>query len=298
MDSNYINETYATYSAYSFPSKMTFDNLGNLYVVHPNIDKVVKVDTQKVASNFYTTGTPEDAFFATGSDYPNQLFILENYKLTTFSSDETPTTFASFGYPFDGGMSVTQAPQGTYGGDVYFGTSGYDRLGRIDENGNVSQFTSWPGSHNNGAVSGMEFDPSGLFGNSLYVATVFDNHPEISGIFSVDAQGNANRFPCSLVKAKEVIFDSTGTYFTQDMFVYGAELVENDYSLWRVSPSGITSEIIQGTMPAMAFGLDGALYVSEIDYDAGLVTISRIVPVPEPLTLSLLALGGLTLRRR
>lgn len=301
LDSNYVLETYATYSSNSYPAAMTFDNQGNLYVVHPNLGKIVKVDTDKTASTFCSgLSTPVDIVFTGESSYPSPLYVMEytsaNGRIAGLSLNGDYTVFATTNSPYHAPGSMALAPQGAFGGYLYFGATGQDRLGRINFSGSISSFSSWPGWTDGGGPYGMTFDPSGLFGGNMFIGSTFSSgDADISGVFSINASGNVTRVTNSLVKAEKLKFDTYGTWFNHDLFVWGTDSWTGTMSLWRVKPDGTSTEFYRG-VPGLAFGSDGALYVHDINYDLGMVTISRIVP--EPLTLSLLALGGLALRRR
>ncbi len=187
---------------------------------------------------------------------------------------------------------------GNYGGSLslYTGSTGNDRIYQIDAGGNESTFSGFPGSTGSGGPTSIAFDTTANYGGMMYVGTSFGSgDADVSGVFALDTGGSATKFTEDLVTAMCIAFAPAGA-FGGDMFVMGQSEFGGLYNLWRVGSDG-TATVFASYVSDIAFGLDGAMYVSEFSStESGMVTISRVTP--EPTTILLLGLGSIMLRRK
>ncbi len=300
LESGYTFEAYASYSGVvAMTYSMVFDDAGNLYLDQPYSDIILRVTPGGTASVFANISNTTSGFDWTGGTaYGDCLYTTSMYNLVRIAADGTISSFAS-GLPAASEVAVDRT--GNYGGYLYVSTGGQDHIYRVTTGGSVSMFTNWPGWTDGGGPIGLEFDTTGRYGGSMYAASYFgQSDADISGLFAIDTSGNATRFTDDLVAAWEIGFDTTG-YFGYDMFVVGNDIWPDEYkyNIWRVAPDGTATEFATttaSTIGSLAFGPDGAMYISEYTNAGGLIMVSRVIP--EPGTILLLGLGGLILRRR
>jgi len=75
----------------------------------------------------------------------------------------------------------------------------------------------------------------------------------------------------------------------------------SNWAVWNIDPSENSTQLLDiatDTGAIMSLGPDGNLYVSEYIAANDLVNIYQVTEIPEPLSLSLLSIGGLWLVRR
>lgn len=278
---------------------MAFDPSGNLYLCHRGADLIYKVDAAKNASRFVQgLDSPEHIIWAGGSAYGDYLYVAEEYDDTIVRIDLSGGTqnFSSInGLPV--GLAVD--PTGNYGSKMYTAVRDNDRIVAIETDGSSSTFSSFPGAISNGYLS-IDFDTHGKYGSRMFVSLLGSSSP-VSGLFVADFAGNVQKFSPDFTMAGTVKFDPSGL-FANDMFVTAS--LNPDFSgrkVFRVNPDGSNVPFAVetfGQIDAYVFGNDGALYVAEYDYSSSTTTISRITPVPEPLTVGLLGLGALLIRKK
>ena len=112
----------------------------------------------------------------------------------------------------------------------------------------------------------------------MFVATAFQNDPEISGVFSLDPNGRFQRFTGDLAAAERLEFDTVG-YFQGDLFAIGRAAVGGVNAIWRIDAAGearpfATSD--KSLARGLVFAPDGAVIVAEYWPDDHLVTIIRV----------------------
>ena len=274
----YTVETYATYtdSVQGPPGEMTFDDGGNLYVTQYISETIWRITPSRVAGQFasglYSVNT---IAWGGGTAYGDYLYAgeLPVYKVDLSGNK---TSFASV--RCDASMDIDRT--GNYGGFLYMGTGCNDDIKRIDTAGNVTTFSSWPGTAS-GAPYGMAFDPGTAYGGLMYVGCAFEQvNASISGLFTLNTSGTPTRFSSNLVQAYALDFDKTGL-FGGLLFAIGKTAFSSPAYVYTVNTDGIAAEFAASAMLnalGMTFGPDGALYVCEYDGKTGLVTISRISP--------------------
>ncbi|MGA2323665.1 MAG: PEP-CTERM sorting domain-containing protein [Sedimentisphaerales bacterium] len=292
----YTVETYATYSdsVGTTPFHMTFDGRGNLYSLNSS-GIIWRITPSKVASQFasgfagYTSLT-----WGGGSAFGDNLYV-GGPQIIKLAMDGTPTFFANH----DSVSSLAIDKKGNYGGFLYAGTGSYDDFHKIDTSGNIYSFSNWPGSTNGGEPDGLAFDPGTAFDGALYVGTNYlQNNASKSGLFKMDTSGVPTRFSSNLVQAWDIAFDNTG-HLGGKLFVGGRTDYQMTGGIYMVDVDG-TATRFANMSPllglGMAFGPDGALYLTEYSSSNSMYTILRVTP--EPATLLLLGLGSVMVRRK
>ena len=302
MAQDYIAIPYAQYSSATASGRMAMDDMGNLYIAHYDDGKIIKIDPTRQDTLFVSgLGNLYDITWAGGTSYGDNLYV--SSRTPDFSDDKilqidlngNVTAFASMTPPQHAVTFVGIDQTGNYGGSMFSSGSIRDQLYRISTSGHVNLFSNWPGQTSGGGPYGIDFDLSGKYNNSMYVANSFPSqNANISGLFAIAPDGTASRFANDIVAAYNVVFDHTGVYFDHDMFVLGRTSFAGNNALWRVYADGSVEELPY--VRSLTFGNDGAMYISMYDEIAQQVQIYRVVP--EPATLLLWAAGGLLLRKR
>jgi len=300
LDPGYVAQTYVTYtdSVQGIPRHMTFDNNGNLYIAQYNEQSVWRVTPQKVASQF-ATGL-SDAYslaWTGGTAYGDYLYVGRSDYISKVNSAGTVSSFVT---THNGVASLAVDNTGNYGDYLYAGTGSQDHTYRITTSGSMTQFSNFPGWINGGTPDGLAFYNGNKYAKSMYMGTAYGaSNASVSGLFTLDTNGNATRFNNSLVQVWEIGF-AGNTYFDGQLMVIGRTDYSSPVSIWSIDPSGIAREIASSStlnVLGLTFGNDGAMYVSEYSQSNGLITVSRVVP--EPATFLLFSIvGGMVLRRK
>jgi len=306
QDRKYQVTEYATYSqtGLALPKHMAFDDEGNLYISHTYSSNVWKVAPDGAASEFLTGLPAAGIAWGGGTAYGDYLYMAErtddwNGKLLKVTKAGGVTTINSFGTPYHGpgGLSIDRV--GNYGGMLYMTTSSQDRTARFETNGTISQFSSFPGWYDGGGPGNVVFAPAGDYGGLMYMPVGFGGgNASLGGIFTLDTQGQAQRFSDEVPFAMRLALDPTGA-FGGDLFVTGGPTQESTLRLYQVDPNGSATVFATSDdeeLWSIVFGPDGDLYVAEASRTGSATTIYHVTP--EPATLSLLAVGSLALMRR
>jgi hypothetical protein len=292
----YTVQTYATYvDSAGYPHHMTFDSSGNLYVAQTDSGTIWKVTPGKVAGQFASGFTgPYSITWGGGSSFGDYLYV-GGGSITKLALDGTASPFANHNCV----SSLAIDKKGNYGGYLYAGTGGADDFHKINTAGTMSSFGTWPGLTDGGEPDGIAFDTGTLYGGSMYVGSAYgQNNANKSGLFKMNTSGTPTRFSNNLVYAYELAFDNTGN-FGGKLFTMGATSYGLAGGLYSVGVDGTATRFANTSSAfglGLAFGPDGAMYVSEYSSSNGMVTISRITP--EPCTLLLLGLGAAVLRKK
>jgi hypothetical protein len=298
LSPGYTVQTYATYTDVAdYPHHMTFDfdSSGNLYVAQPASGTIMKITPGKAVSQFASGLTgPYSITWGGGSAFGNYLYVGGGsiYKLAL---DGTVSSFANHNCV----SSLAIDKKGNYGGYLYAGTGGADDFHKINTAGNIMSFGSWPGLTDNGEPDGIAFDPGTAYGGLMYVGSAYtpDNASK-SGLFTMNTSGVPTRFSNNLVYAYELAFDTTGN-FGGKLFTMGATSYGSAAGIYSVGVDGTATRFANTSSQfglGLAFGQDGAMYLSEYSSSNGMITISRITP--EPATLLLLSFGAALVRKR
>ncbi len=282
----YTVETFATY-AETLPRHMTFDGSGNLYVTQLNSGNIWKITPSGAAGQFVSGFiAPYSIDWGGGTAYGDYLYVGQGGAVTRVDLISGNKTFFA-GQDCDGSLTIDKT--GNYGGYMYVGTGCYDDIKKIDTAGHITTFSTWPGWTDGGAPYGIDFDPGTAYGGLMYVGCAFEQGDAgKSGLFTMNTGGTPTRFCSDLVQVWNVHFDKTGL-FAGSLFVIGRASYESYPSIYTVSTDGIATEFATSTIlnvHGLAFGPDGALYVSEYSSWDGLVTISRITPAAGELELA------------
>lgn len=303
----YQAEEYARYDSIITlaPRDIEFDSQGNLYVSQTdspdNLNGAIyKITPGGTSVTPYVSNlqSPWHMVKTNSAPYGDNLYVASGRSEKVLKVDSTGSVeiFSSLSdyddYPFSIAIDTT----GNYGGYMYTGSSRGRNIYRIMPDGTNDMFSSFPtGVHDGSGNIALDFDSHGNYGGKMFI-TVHYNSSNILGLYEIETDGTASKFAPSILGANDFEFDPYGTYFNYKMICQGEYAVER-HGVHIVNPNGSVEEIgTHESRSSMTFGLDGALYLSEvIDND---VVITRITPVPEPVTLSLLGLGALLLRKR
>ncbi len=308
----YQIESFATVQNASGVTQMTFDDSGNLYTLHGGAGAIFKVAeankaVTQLASGFNNGGlnSLKDLVWTGGTDYGDYLYAnvrVSNFGAKIIRVDTNQPSVTDF---VQLGTSVlnSSAPRylaidrtGNYGNKLHFGTTVHDRLFTVDSLANVSVFSQWPSPTGSGSPIGASFDLFGNFNNTMFVTSSFKDYPGLSGLFELSQAGVATRVTTQIGRAGNVEVDPYGTMFDGDLFVYGNDSFSStNYGVWRIDSQGEIVKFGQSSSN-FTFGPDGALYVAERVNSTNY--ISRITPIPEPVTASLLVLGSVMISRR
>jgi len=282
-----------TYSCYTCPGteyaprEIAVDPYGSLYLSHlgrydKNEGAVYRVDLDGIA-HLWKDGLelPRRMVWAGQTDFGNKFYIA-GAEIGYIHSVDLLGCFTPFAYVRDT-HALALDRTGTYGGYLYSATRGYDKIYRVDSQGNSEVFSSFPGDHPGGPVD-LCFDPGQNYGGLMYLADDSPSRADLSGIFSIDTQGQASRFASDIMRAWSIEIDPTGL-FNGYFYASGTATLDEDsvFSLWRITPSGEVYEFAlagldTGGLLTFVFGPDGAMYVPEYLSDYDVVIISKIVP--------------------
>jgi len=306
QDGKYQITKYATYSktGLGLPKFMAFDNEDNLYITHTYSSNVWKVTPDGAAGEFLTGVPAAGIVWGGGTAYGDYLYMAQrtddwNGKLLKVTKAGSVTTINSFGNPYHGPSGLTLDHVGNYGGMLYMTTASQDRTARFDTNGILSEFSLFPGWYDGGGPGNVVFAPAGDYDGLMYMPVGYGgSNASLGGIFTLDAQGQAQLFSDEVPFAMRLALDPTGA-FGGDLFATGGPELNSALRLYQVDPNGSATEFATSDNEeiwSIVFGPEGDLYVAESLRTGSTTTIYHVTP--EPATMSLLALGGLALLRR
>ncbi|MCP4454692.1 MAG: hypothetical protein GY809_24800, partial [Planctomycetes bacterium] len=163
-----------------------------------------------------------------------------------------------------------------YDHTMLISSSAPDYLWKVEPDGNANQWGDWPGSAS-GTVTSLVFDELGHYEHALYAGSAFgSDDPEISGLFTLDTEGNATRFCPNLAQTEYLAFDQIGD-FAHRLFAIGLEDFQDDLKIWQVDEHGkahVFATTHKSLHRGLAFDEAGALYVAE--YVNDVMTINKI----------------------
>ena len=305
----YSVQTYVSYDTSSAgpADGFAFGPDNNLYMTHMLTSggrdgSIYRCDSDKKVERWVDgLVCPTNIIWGGGTAFGDYLYLCDKLENTNWSKGEitrvgldgTKSGFCGDSLNQPGCLEI--APEGNYGGNLFVGSTVYDRLNKVLPSGEVHPFFSYGGKMGNGSPRGIAFDPGTNYGGLMYTAAFFADNPEWSGIFSFDTSGNPMRYLPDIVAAYGIEFDTSG-FFDNHLLIYGRQDSNPISFIYDVDPSGQLTSIASGEIKDMMFGPDGALYVEEYFGGQNEVVISRIIP--EPASLALLVLGAVRLLRR
>lgn len=285
-------------TALNDPREMAFDSAGNLYITQRFQGSVTKITPDKTVIKNWSSGysEPWGIEFTEGTVYGDKAYVCQNagHIINSVNMSGQKSNFTNL----NGVSMIKLDTVGHYGGYLYAGSSAQDGVYKILPNGSKQLFCD--DFYNfSGGIEGLAFSPFSAYGDKMYIGVFSNDYPH-GGLYSVDLSGNATRFSTDLVWAKNLAFDSTGS-FGEFLYATGVEDRQGPWAIYCVDESGQAIPFVTSTYPrgvqAYTFGPDGAMYVFEGDwshYDK----VWRITAIPEPITLGLFGLGFLFCRKK
>lgn len=199
---------------------------------------------------------------------------------------------------YQGPTSIDIDRNGSFGGDIIAASRGTDSFQRIRPDGSVSLFSNWPGLTSDGVLE-IAISPTSRYNGNLFAAFNDAEDDARDGLYQIDTNGSATPFASSIDYALGIEFDTSGLMFDNDLFVIGTKPGVEGMYLWRIDELGNAEDFMRvgwGVINNIAFGSDGAMYLSRYTDDT--TEILRVTAVPEPASLLLLSLGGFLIRRK
>ena len=274
---DYNVEIYATYSHSSVTGGMAFDQDGYLYTTHYPGSSVWQIAPDGTVRKFANVDYPRGIVWTGGTNFGNYLYVIDFEYFTgdIVRIDQYGVVSHFARLKGSGPTPIAIDRTGKYGGLLYLATRGDDRIYCLDPAGNEFVFSSFPYAREGGGPTTIAFDTTGKYGGFLYVATSFtEDVADLSGLFLLDTDGTESRFTNDLVKVYCIAF-SPDEMFGQYLYATGMRDFNDENRLWRIDQDG-QATLLGSTCNSMAFGPDGALYVSEYSEEDKIVIISRI----------------------
>ncbi len=266
MEPGFQIETIANYNAGGTRgiSDIAFDGDGNLYILHASTSeytangRIMKIDYQgNVSVVKDNIQRPARITYGGGGAYGDYMYMTTMYTIEKIDSAGNVSFFANCNYPYNGVGPVT-----LYEDQMYFFTRSYDAGYKVDVNGNISSFSPFPGHHNGGGPSDLAISKGSDFPDGMYIGSTFTYSflLDLSGVFSLDENGNATKITDEIATAGFMEFDNTGN-FGKDLFIMGRETLNADAEIYRIDENGNAS----------LFGdINRSInYCSGIDFDDG-----------------------------
>lgn len=312
VDTNYTAQVYATYASPGIGNSMgmAFDDSGNLFVTQRGDSalnfangSIYKIAPGGSASRWVENiAGPRRIVWGGGTAYGDNLYVAESepdeyiLQVTTSGSVTPFARIDRFGNDADTTHPLAIDRSGTYGNLMYAATRGTQGIYTVSTAGSDSLFSTFPPQPTSGGPLDFAFDPGLAFGGSLYMAI---ESTSTNGIYSIDTNGNGINFAPNFDGAADIEIDVPNGIFGGNMLAYAHD-VSSTWAVWNIDPSGNSTQLlnIEGRSIVMSLGPDGNLYVAEYISENDLVNIYQVTEIPEPLSLSLLSMGGLWLTRR
>lgn len=291
FDTNYMSQTYAIYDTTEAGSirGIGFGGDSNLYVVH-NVTtygrdgSIIEISPDGLISTIAEgLVLPNEIVWGGGTEFGDYLYTADQLEETTWSKGEITridssgnmTSFAGDG--MNQPLSLDIDRLGNFGGDMFVGSSAYDRLTRVSADGQTELFYTF--SFNNSASPlGIAIDPTGDFGGLMYVG-VGQTGSSLTGILAFDSESNVESFSPEFTQVLDLKFDLTGVMFGGDLYVYGKNSISKGKRIWKISPDGSVEVFAYLQDGTFTFGPDGAMYVYE--QIGNTAVISRIIATDE-----------------
>ncbi|NQU24150.1 MAG: hypothetical protein HQ567_22940 [Candidatus Nealsonbacteria bacterium] len=288
-DANYVVEPYATYSqpGLKIAKHMAFDGSGNLYVTHTYSSAMWRIRPNGEAREFLTGFQAAGVEWGGGTLLGDYLYVIEcstsGGALYRVDSNGQATSVASWRGPRHGAGGLRLDHLGKYGGQLFVATTSQDRICKLSLNGQISDFSLFPGWYDGGGPGDVAFDGGELYEGLMYVSVAYaGENRHRGGVFTLDAGGNARRFAKDIVAAQRMRFDPTGDFYGE-LFVTGTTDYDQEARLYRLAPDSTVKEFARpnGLLGSIVFGPRGTLYVAEYDQGDQATVISRVVRKPD-----------------
>lgn len=315
IDNNYQLETVATFTGLGgeVAHGMDFGPDGNLYVTSfqsvDGYDGVIfQVQPDTGAVQTWATGLqrPWDIIWDTSATYGDAFYVTEawdtyystNGAVIRIETDTTSTAFCTSGMHQPITLAVDTT--GNYGGYMYAVSGGTDIVSRILPNGTAQDFLYFGDA--GGGFKGLGFDPTGRYGDAMFLGGRSSTLPNLSGLFSVAPNGDMTRFSPTLLDVERLDFDtSADQLFDGDLLALARDDLAGYFQVFRVAPDGVATKFTQYSnddLQDLAIGPDGNLYLLQSAWNDTDITVYRISAIPEPLTIAFLASGMVVALRR
>jgi|GEM_PF-3326279 len=291
IDSRYSVSTYTSFAfTGSGANEMTFDSSGNLYILtNYNGGALYKVTPDGTKTTFASAlDNPQDVVYGGGTAYGNKLYVA-NHDAKNILCIELNGSKSVFSTMTEQPHCVGIDPGSNYGGQMYAGTDSPFSLYKITNTGDDLFFADLDKLNYDIAI-----DPGTRFGGKMYLAITTEEPDWIGNILKIEPDGSQTVFLDNL--SGRIDFDTTQyANFGGDLYACSPSQVR------RIAPDGSNIEILHRTTgmdlsQALTFGSDGAMYLLELDLVNDMAYVRQVTP--EPMTLALLAVGGLTLLKR
>ena len=275
----------------------------DLYVVSNNVTgasgtgSIVTIGPDGSATTWAgTMNGPYGMSFSVGGSFGSYLYVnTEDHPDGVFRIDPMTRSISSQLAYVDEGTEIHVSPGGGFGDFMYAAQARVAGLVnyvyKVDDSFAMTPFATFG---ENACIRGMTFSPGGSFGEYLYVVGQLDPAEEEARdlyVNCVDVQGNVSIFSDEpMGPYRGFLAFSPGDPWGDFLYVTAGP------NLYRVKPNGEASLFAAGfdVATGLAFSPDGStLYVAQTGYSRNILAI-----VPEPATLSVLALGWMVLVRR
>jgi len=288
IDSRYSESLYTSFAFTGTHCKdIAFDSSGNLYAVSGDI--MYKITPDGTASVFVTgLSNTQDIVYGGGTAYGDKLYIANHNanNIICVELDGTKSVFSSFS---EAPLNLTIDRGSNFDGKMYVGTDSSYGIWSVTDTGSNSLFKDISDFHLD-----MTIDSGTRFGGKIYQCISTGAPDWIQSIVTIDPDGT-----------RSIFIDGYGGHLDFDTTPYanyGGDLYSCSPSqVRRIAPDSSSVEILHRSIgmdlsAALTFGSDGAMYLLELDTTNDMAYVWQVTP--EPMTLSLLAVGGLALLKR
>ena len=296
----YQVETVGSYnsSGMHFIRGLAVDDNGVVYVSHygksgsGNSGNITRVAPGGVTTRWIDGFTGlKGITWGGGTAYGDNIYAVDNSKrIHKVDLDGNVSTFSNLS---DVPVGLTIDRNGSYGGNMFCTANGVDRILQISPSGTDTVFSEFPDSMR-GGPSEIAVDPGTRYGGLMYLC-VDEDYSQIpspkDGLFWLDSNGNATRYAPTFDYVRTVAFDNIGEMFGGDMFIIAPRSDVTGMHLWRVDELGNAedfSKVGWGMTEYLAFGPDGAMYLSEYWADKGTTVIYKVsLTLPTPVSIDI-----------
>ncbi len=304
---DYQSEVYTTYSTavYGRSYDFCFGPNGEIYATHfrsrhAHDGYIVKIDGAKNDTVFTSSvSSPFNIKYSSGGAYGNYFYVGDpdtpsGGEITQVDLNGNVSTFTS---NINDPSRLAIDPTGNYG-NLMYATGGIDdRIQAISPAGSTeSVLNSYWYGHSE-SMHSIKFDEGTKYDGKMFL-TAHYHEDAYQGLFQVNPDGSQVQWH-QIDAACGLMIDQSDGLFNGTMFFSGAYDGEW-WKLWKVNGINDVEPIalFEESWTMMHLGPDGAMYAMEWNDTTNETIITKITPVPEPVTLSLLGLGALMLRKK